>query len=153
MPSWCLWGLSRILLLESVVGNYSVPMFRNNQQMHTKCINSYQFIISLSCSYMFRQLCAIIRELVCTFWVTCQFGFLVDKILKYKEIKFSVSSDCIILLLLHVYMAEYTSKTLDKMHCTKIRILCICWLHRLTSLATLFVSETLFCGMENDRVN
>jgi hypothetical protein len=31
------------------------------------CINSYQFIISLSCSYMFRQLCAILRELVCTY--------------------------------------------------------------------------------------
>jgi hypothetical protein len=40
-----------------------------------KCVSSYQFIISLSCSYMFRQLCAILRELVCTFWVTCQFGF------------------------------------------------------------------------------
>jgi hypothetical protein len=36
-----------------------------------KCINSYQFIISLSCSYMSRQLCTILRELVCTFWVTC----------------------------------------------------------------------------------
>jgi hypothetical protein len=46
-----------------------------------KCMNSYQFIISLSCSYMFRQLCAILSELVCTFWVTCQFGFFVDKIL------------------------------------------------------------------------
>jgi hypothetical protein len=45
-----------------------------------KCINSYQFIISLSCSYMFRQLCAILKEIVCTFWVTYQFGFLVDKI-------------------------------------------------------------------------
>jgi hypothetical protein len=32
-----------------------------------KHINSYQFIISLSCSYMFRQLCAIIRELVCAY--------------------------------------------------------------------------------------
>jgi hypothetical protein len=30
---------------------------------------------------MFRQLCAIHRELVCTFWVTCQFGILVAKIL------------------------------------------------------------------------
>jgi hypothetical protein len=39
-----------------------------------KCINSYQFIISFSCSYMFRQLCDILRELVCTFWVTDQFG-------------------------------------------------------------------------------
>jgi hypothetical protein len=46
-----------------------------------KCISSYQFIVSLSCSYMFRQLCTILRELVCTFWVTCQSGFLVDKIL------------------------------------------------------------------------
>jgi hypothetical protein len=46
-----------------------------------KCTNSYQFIISLSCSYMFWQRCAILRELVCTFWVTWQFGFLVDKIL------------------------------------------------------------------------
>jgi hypothetical protein len=43
-----------------------------------KCINSDQFIISLCCSYMFRQLGDILRELVCTFWVTCQFGFLVD---------------------------------------------------------------------------
>jgi hypothetical protein len=32
-----------------------------------KCINSYLFIILLSCSYMFRQVCAILRELVCTF--------------------------------------------------------------------------------------
>jgi hypothetical protein len=45
-----------------------------------KCFNSYQFNTSLNCYYMFRQLCAIFRELVCTFWVTCQFGFLVDKI-------------------------------------------------------------------------
>jgi hypothetical protein len=29
-----------------------------------KCINSYQFIISLSCFYVFRQLCAILTELV-----------------------------------------------------------------------------------------
>jgi hypothetical protein len=28
-----------------------------------KRINSYQFIISLSCYHMFRQLCAILREL------------------------------------------------------------------------------------------
>jgi hypothetical protein len=46
-----------------------------------KYINSYQFIISLCCCYVFRQLCAILRELVCTFLVTCLFGFLVDKIL------------------------------------------------------------------------
>jgi hypothetical protein len=46
-----------------------------------KCINSYQFIISFSCSCLFLQLCAILRKLVCTFWVTCQFGFLVHKIL------------------------------------------------------------------------
>jgi hypothetical protein len=46
-----------------------------------KYINSYQFIILLSRSYMFRQLCAIFRELVCTFWVTCPSGFLFDKIL------------------------------------------------------------------------
>jgi uncharacterized membrane protein len=32
-----------------------------------KCINFYQFIILFSCCYMFRQLCAILRELVCTF--------------------------------------------------------------------------------------
>jgi hypothetical protein len=38
-------------------------------------ISSYQFIISLTCSYMFRQLCSILREHVCTFWGTCQFGF------------------------------------------------------------------------------
>jgi hypothetical protein len=36
---------------------------------------------------------------------------LVDKILKYKEINFSVSSDYIIPLKLCVYLAEYTSKT------------------------------------------
>jgi hypothetical protein len=29
-----------------------------------KCINSYQFIVSLCCSYMFRQLYAILRELI-----------------------------------------------------------------------------------------
>jgi hypothetical protein len=40
-----------------------------------KCIISYQFIISFSCSYMFRQLCAILGELVYTFSVTCQLGF------------------------------------------------------------------------------
>jgi hypothetical protein len=45
-----------------------------------KRINSYQIIISLCCSYTFRQLCAILRELVCTLsympiWI------LVDKIL------------------------------------------------------------------------
>jgi hypothetical protein len=40
-----------------------------------------------------------------------QIWVLVDKILKYKEIKFSVSSDYIILLMLRVCMAEYTSKT------------------------------------------
>jgi hypothetical protein len=28
---------------------------------------SYQFVISLNCSYMFRQLCAILRELICAF--------------------------------------------------------------------------------------
>jgi hypothetical protein len=44
-------------------------------EITNKCLNSYQFIVSLCCSYMFRQLCAILRELVCTFWVTCQFGF------------------------------------------------------------------------------
>jgi hypothetical protein len=46
-----------------------------------KCINYDPFIISLCCSYMFRQLCTILWELVCTFWVTCQLVFLVDKIL------------------------------------------------------------------------
>jgi hypothetical protein len=46
-----------------------------------KSIDSYQLIIWLCCFYMFRQLCSILRELACTFWVTCQFGFLVDKIL------------------------------------------------------------------------
>jgi hypothetical protein len=51
-----------------------------------KCINSYQ-IISLSCFYMFRQLCAILRELVCAFWVKCQFGFWL--------IKFCVVCDCV----------------------------------------------------------
>jgi hypothetical protein len=40
-----------------------------------KCFNSYQFIISLSCSYMYRHLCAILRELICTFCDTCQCGF------------------------------------------------------------------------------
>jgi hypothetical protein len=52
-----------------------------------KCINSYQFIISLSCSYMFWQLCAILRELVCNFWVTCQCGFCL--------IKFCVVCGCV----------------------------------------------------------
>jgi hypothetical protein len=37
-------------------------MFRNYQQY----INFYQFIISLSCSYMFRHLYATLRELFCT---------------------------------------------------------------------------------------
>jgi hypothetical protein len=32
-----------------------------------KRVNSYQFIISLSCSYISGQLCAILGELVCTF--------------------------------------------------------------------------------------
>jgi hypothetical protein len=36
-------------------------------EITNKYISSYQFIISLSCSYMFRQLCAILKELVCTF--------------------------------------------------------------------------------------
>jgi hypothetical protein len=49
--------------LQLVEEQITYKMFRNSQ----KCINSYQFIISLSCSYMFRQLCAILRELVCTF--------------------------------------------------------------------------------------
>jgi hypothetical protein len=44
-----------------------------------KCINSHQFFISLSSCYMFCQLCAILREFVRPFWVTCQFGVLVDK--------------------------------------------------------------------------
>jgi hypothetical protein len=37
-------------------------------------------IISLCCCYVFRKECAILRELDCTFSVTCQFGFLVDNI-------------------------------------------------------------------------
>jgi hypothetical protein len=32
-----------------------------------KCISSYQFLISLSCCYIFRQPCAILGELVRTF--------------------------------------------------------------------------------------
>jgi hypothetical protein len=45
-------------------------------KMHTNAsILISRYIISLSCSYMFRQLCAILRELVCTFRVTCHFWF------------------------------------------------------------------------------
>jgi hypothetical protein len=71
-----------------------------------KCINSYQFIISLCCSYMFRQLCAILSELVCTFSVTCQFGFLVNKILRSMWLCLSVC--------LSVYAAEHVRTRLHR---------------------------------------
>jgi hypothetical protein len=46
-----------------------------------KCFNSYRFIISLCCSYMFRHPCAILREHFCTYWVTSWVWSMVDKIL------------------------------------------------------------------------
>jgi hypothetical protein len=74
-----------------------------------KCISSYQLIISISCSYMFRQLYAILRELVCAFCVSCQFGF--------RLIKFCVVGGCVYIMwrpgaclsvnLLNVYTHTY----------------------------------------------
>jgi hypothetical protein len=65
--SYCSWNkllkYSKVLCLEITI----------------KCINSYQFIISISCFYMFRQLCAILREIVCAFCVLYQFGFMLIK--------------------------------------------------------------------------
>jgi hypothetical protein len=63
-----------------------------------KFINSCQLIISLSCSYMFRQLRDILRELVCSFRVTCQFGFWL--------IEFCVSCSCVYT---HVYTQPHTT--------------------------------------------
>jgi hypothetical protein len=56
-----------------------VPFILSCLGITNKCINSYQFFVSLSCPYMFRQLCGILREPVCTFWVTSQFGFCLIK--------------------------------------------------------------------------
>jgi hypothetical protein len=52
-----------------------------------KCINSYQFVISLSCYYMFWQLCAVLRELVCTLELRTHLDFLL--------IKFCVVCGCV----------------------------------------------------------
>jgi hypothetical protein len=62
-------------------GTVAVKLQPYHSQLTNECIISYQFIILRSCSYMFRQPCAIFIQLVCTFWVSCQFGLLVDKIL------------------------------------------------------------------------
>jgi hypothetical protein len=91
----------------------------------SKLRNKMSVIISLCCSHMFRQVCAILRELVCTFCVTYQVRFLVGKILKYKEIKFSVSSGYIIVAetcrnskRIGAFVGYSLSQ--DKMHGTKI---------------------------------
>jgi hypothetical protein len=67
--------------------NFRTVHFVPRLWITNKCINFYQFIISLSCSYMFGQLCAIPGEIVCTFWVTCKFGFWL--------IKFCVVCGCV----------------------------------------------------------
>jgi hypothetical protein len=72
-----------------------------------KCISSYQFNISLSCSYMFRHLCSIRRELVCTLWVACQFRFLVDKILCIMWLVVCVLCCGLVRIDLSIYAAEY----------------------------------------------
>jgi hypothetical protein len=81
----CLWTNNIQVFVNFLTVNFVLCLGLTNI-----CTNSYQYIISFCCCYMFRQLCAILRELVCIFWVTCKFGVWL--------IKFCAVCDCVYIM-------------------------------------------------------
>jgi hypothetical protein len=61
---------------------------------------------------MFRLLCAILRELLCTFRVTYQFGFLVDKILCSMWLCVCYVATCLVHIDLPVNAAALTGRSI-----------------------------------------